>query len=340
MKSLIYIRQYKLHHLLVWAILFFGWHFFRYQDYPKTVAWWVTTIKVADLALMIYVTNYLLIPHLLYKKKYFLFILVFVLLVSSFSILKMYVESLVMFGKVNFDIWDRFKVRIYDNVIPHFLLVSTGAAFKLLADYAKAQRRLGDLAKEKAEAELNFLKSQINPHFLFNSLNSIYFLIEKQNTDARQTLLQFSDLLRYQLYDCNAVAVEIEKEVLYLQDYIRLQELRKDKNYDISVRVGDEVKGFRITPLLLIPFVENAFKHISHHNQSRNFIDVEMNRLNGSFHFRVKNSKDNAQKSTEPAGGIGLANVKRRLELLYPERYELKIEDTENMYSVALNLSI
>jgi two-component system LytT family sensor kinase len=340
MKALQSIRQYKLHHLLAWAIVFFGWHFFRYQDYPKRIAWWVTTIKVADLALMIYVTNYVLIPHLLYKKKYLLFIVVFVVFVSSFSIIKMYVESLVMFGMVNFDIWDRFKVRIYDNVIPHFLLVSTGAAFKLLSDYARSQRRLGDMAKEKAEAELNFLKSQINPHFLFNSLNSIYFLIDKQNTDARQTLLQFSDLLRYQLYDCNASAVEIEKEVLYLQDYIRLQKLRKDKNYEIRVKVGDEVKGFRITPLLLIPFVENAFKHISHHNHSRNFIDVEMSRLNGTFHFKVKNSKDNAQRSTEPAGGIGLVNVKRRLELLYPGKHELKIEDAESTYTVALNLNI
>src|SRR5262249_13888917 len=158
-----------------------GWHFFRYQDYPPKIAWWVTTVKVADLALMIYVTNYLLIPRLLYKRKYILFSLAFVLFVFSFSIFKMYVESWLMYGMVNFDIWDRFKVRVYDNVIPHFLLVSTGAAFKLLMDYAHAQRRLGDLAKEKAEAELNFLKSQINPHFLFNSLNSVYFLIDKQN---------------------------------------------------------------------------------------------------------------------------------------------------------------
>jgi len=333
-------RRYKLHHLLIWLLIFTGWHFFRYQDYPAGVAWWVTTVKVADLALMIYVTNYLLIPRLLYKKKYLLFILVFVLFVSGFSILKMYVESWLMFGKVNFEIWDRFKVRVYDNVIPHFLLVSTGAAFKLLMDHAKVQRSLGEMAKEKAETELNFLKSQINPHFLFNSLNAIYFLIDKQNATARQTLLQFADLLRYQLYDCNAHVIEIEKEVLYLKDYIRIQQLRKDKHYEVDIQVGDEVKGFRITPLLLIPFVENAFKHISHHNDSRNFIAVKMNRLNGSFTFSVENSKDNAQRSTEPAGGIGLINVKRRLELLYPGKHALLISDTENMFTVSLNIKL
>jgi len=106
------LSAFKMHHLLVWAVLFFGWHYFRYQDYPAKVAWWITTVKVADLALMIYVTNYLLIPQLLYKKKYVLFILVFIVFVTGFSILKMYVESELMFGKVNFDIWDRFKVRI------------------------------------------------------------------------------------------------------------------------------------------------------------------------------------------------------------------------------------
>ncbi|WP_315822975.1 sensor histidine kinase [Paraflavitalea speifideaquila] len=230
----------------------------------------------------------------------------------------MYLEGQIMNRPSLFNVFTDPKRRFYDNVIPHILLVSTGAAFKLLMDYARAQRRLGEVSKEKAEAELNFLKSQINPHFLFNSLNSIYFLIDKQNATARQTLLQFSDLLRYQLYDCNADTIEIEKEVTYLQDFIRLQQLRKDHHYEVEVHVAPEVRGFRITPLLLIPFVENAFKHISHHSDQRNFVQVTLGRGNGIFHFRVENSKETHHRSTEPQGGIGLSNVKRRLELLYP----------------------
>lgn len=322
----------------MWAILFFGWHFFRFQDY-RVNGWWVTFVKVADLAILVYITNYLLIPRLLYKKKYVLFGVLFVLTVATFSLTKMYIELwLLKYPTAN--IWDRFKVRVYDNVIPHILLVSTGAAFKLLVDYARAQRRLGDMAKEKAETELSFLKSQINPHFLFNSLNTVYFLIDKQNTEARQTLLQFSDLLRYQLYDCNSDTIEIEKEVGYLKDYIRLQQLRQDNQYEVNVRVGQDVKGFRITPLLLMPFVENAFKHISHHSQSKNFIDVNLTRSNGTFTFEVENSKDDHQRSTVPAGGIGLNNVKRRLELLYPGKHELDIKNTSDKFSVALNLSL
>lgn len=331
-------RRYKLDHLLGWLVLFGGWHFFRYQDYPRDTGWLITGLKVADLALMVYITNYLLIPRFLYKKRYVLFGITFLLIVTGFSFLKMYLEGQIMNRHSLF--FNNFKGRFYDNVIPHILLVSTGAAFKLLIDYARAQRRLGEVSKEKAEAELNFLKSQINPHFLFNSLNAVYFLIDKQNTTARQTLLQFSDLLRYQLYDCNSDSIEIEKEVAYLQDFIRLQQLRKDNNYEVNVQVGPEVRGFRITPLLLIPFVENAFKHISHHSNQRNYVQVNMARQNGSFLFTVENSKENLHRSTEPPGGIGLSNVKRRLELLYPQKYELQIDNNDATFKVVLNLHL
>lgn len=338
MKTGGFIQRYYLHHWLGWGLLFFGWHFFRYQDYPAGKGWYITFIKVADLALLVYLTNYLLIPRLLYKKRYVLFALLFVVLVFTCSIAKMYIEAAVL--TTSFDIWDRFKVRVYDNVIPHFLLVSTGAAIKLLTDYAKAQRRLGEMAKEKAETELNFLKSQLNPHFLFNSLNTVYFLIDKQNAEARTTLLQMSDLLRYQLYDCSSPGIEIEKEVHYLQDYIRLQQLRKDNHYEVGIEVGEQVKGFHITPLLLIPFVENAFKHISHYSHEKNFIRVNLQRQNGTLSFTVENSKDDQQRSTEPKGGIGLSNVKRRLELLYPGRHTLQILNTTHTFKIELNLHL
>jgi sensor histidine kinase YesM len=338
MKAGGFIQRYHLHHWLGWGLLFFGWHFFRYQDYPAGKGWFITLVKVANLALLVYLTNYLLIPRLLYKKRYVLFAVLFVVLVFACSIAKMYVEAALL--NTSFNIWDRFKVRVYDNVIPHFLLVSTGAAIKLLTDHARAQRRLGEMAKEKAETELNFLKSQINPHFLFNSLNTIYFLIDKQNAEARTTLLQMAGLLRYQLYDCNSPAIEIEKEVHYLQDYVRLQELRKDNQYEVGIEIGERVKGFRITPLLLIPFVENAFKHISHNSHEKNFIKVNLQRQNDTFSFTVENSKDDQQRSTEPTGGIGLSNVKRRLELLYPGRHTLQILNHAHTFKVELNLHL
>src|SRR6202008_599576 len=128
----------------------------------------------------------------------------------------------------------KLKGRIYDNVIPHILLVSTGSAFKLLLDNARAQRRLAEMARQKSEAELNFLKSQINPHFLFNSLNSVYFLIDKENAEARTALNKFADMLRYQLYECTSDKIPIEKEIAQVKDYVDLQRLRREGSDEIQ----------------------------------------------------------------------------------------------------------
>jgi LytS/YehU family sensor histidine kinase len=198
---------------------------------------------------------------------------------------------------------------------------------------------MAETAKEKAEAELNFLKSQINPHFLFNSLNAVYFLIDKSNSEARESLHKFSDMLRYQLYELNGARIPIEREVGYLRDYVDMQKLRKDEQYSVEFTSSVQVKGFSIEPLLLVPFVENAFKHISHHPHKNNFVKLSLDRVNGHFIFKTENSKENIKTPGEH-GGIGLANVKRRLELLYPGRYSLNINDENELYKVELILKL
>jgi two-component system LytT family sensor kinase len=335
--------KYKLHHILPWLLLLGIWYFFRYQDYEGLLqGFWVTLIKVVDLAIMIYVTNYVLIPKLLYKKRYGWFALAFVGMIVTSSLSKMQIIGHIIHdaGMLHpFTDLEALKVRVYDNVIPHFFLVIAGAAFKLLYDHSKMQQRLTEMAREKAEAELSFLKSQINPHFLFNSLNSVYFLIDKENPEARKALHKFSDMLRYQLYEVKGTRIPIEKELSYLKDYVDLQKLRKDENYSVEFNCSPEVQGFSIEPLLLIPFVENAFKHISHKTGSTNFVKLDMTRNNGQFNFSIENSKE-AERTTELHGGIGLNNVKRRLELLYPEKHELHIDNKEDIYKVDLKLKI
>ncbi len=332
--------RYKLHHLLPWILLFGLWYYFRYQDYDSLMqAFWVTLVKVVDLAIMIYVTNYLLIPALLYKKRYGWVALALVGMIVTSSFSKMQIIGHIINDPRMFDLSTNLKARIYDNVIPHFFLVIAGAAFKLLYDHSKMQRRLTEMAREKAEAELSFLKSQINPHFLFNSLNSVYFLIDKENPEARRALHKFSDMLRYQLYEVKGTKIPIEKELGYLKDYVDLQKLRKDENYSVEFNCSAEVKDFSIEPLLLIPFVENAFKHISHKTGGANFVKLDMTRSNGHFNFVIENSKE-AGRTTEVHGGIGLNNVKRRLELLYPEKHELHIKNGNDIYKVDLKLKI
>jgi two-component system, LytTR family, sensor kinase len=336
------IRKFKGFHLLFWLLFFAGWYFLRYQDFASQAdALLVTAVKVLDLALMVYITNLVLIPRLLYRKQYLLFAVIYIVMIFCSSLLKVTIIG-EMLDYANFSVWDNFKTRLYDNVIPHYLLVSTGAALKLLLDYVQTQQRLAEITKEKAEAELKFLKSQINPHFLFNSLNSVYFLIDKSNTEARDALHKFSEMLRYQLYECGGEKIGIEKELMYLQDYVDLQRLRKDEQYRVRYHCAGGMKGFDIEPLLLIPFVENSFKHLSHFGNGKiNQVDIDVSRTNGEFFFTVANTVDDTSVATpELVGGIGLKNVKRRLELLYPGKHSLNIREEEGWFKVDLRLKV
>lgn len=334
------LLKYKLHHVFFWMLVFGTWYFLRYEDYREPgMAFKVTLLKVIDLAAMIYITNYILLPQLFYKKRYVLFVICLILLVVSSSILKMNIQGRIMNVPALYNLTGDLKQRVYDNMIPHFFLVIAGAAVKLMFDYSRLQQRMAETAKEKAEAELNFLKSQINPHFLFNSLNSVYFLIDKNNTAARASLLKFSDMLRYQLYEANGAQIPVEREIAYLEDYVGLQKLRKEEDYAVSLTYTDKVKGFLIEPLLLIPFVENAFKHAAPDAEKNNFITLQLDRKNGEFIFNATNSKGR-EKATDPFSGIGLTNVKRRLELLYPGKHELNIRNEEHVYKVEMKLKI
>jgi two-component system, LytTR family, sensor kinase len=206
--------KYKLHHVFFWMLVFGFWYFLRYEDYKVPGrAFLVTLIKVIDLALMVYITNYVLLPGLFYKKKYGWFALAFFLLVVSSSVLKMNILGRIMDAPQLYSLSGDLKQRVYDNVLPHFFLVIAGAAVKLMFDYSRLQQKMAETAKEKAEAELNFLKSQINPHFLFNSLNSVYFLIDKNNTEARESLQKISGMLRDQHYETKGAKIPLEKEI-------------------------------------------------------------------------------------------------------------------------------
>ncbi len=341
MHNAAFFIKYKLHHLILWMLIFGLWFFLRYEDYAlESTAFKVTLIKVVDLAIMVYITNYLLIPKLLYKKQYFWFAIAIMLMIVISSIIKMNLLGRLLGNPLLFNLTGNLKARIYDNVIPHFFLVLSGAAVKLMLDYTRMQQNMVEMGKEKAEAELNFLKSQINPHFLFNSLNSVYFLIDKTNTAAREALHKFSTMLRYQLYEMNGKTIVIEKEIDYLKDYIDLQKLRKNENFSVEFSHATDVTGAQIEPLLLIPFLENAFKHISHHKDEPNFIKLSIQLEKGVLKFTIYNSKEAGIKAIEKHSGIGLNNVKRRLALLYPGKHEIKIHDGIDRFTAELMIKI
>jgi len=328
------------YHVLFWAGVALLWFYLRYQDYTSLQqAAIVTIVKVTDLAAAIYIANLVFVPRFLYRKKYLAFAATFLLLIAAASFLKMLVLNNLLPTDSAYQ-FSSMKEKVYNNFVTQFFLVLASIGLKSVVDYLQLQKQLADVAKERAEAELNFLKSQINPHFLFNSLNAVYFLIDRNNKAARHALHTFSDMLRYQLYECNGHKIPIEKEIGYLKDYVGLQQLRLPENTDIQFHCADGVQQFSIEPLLLLPFVENSFKHLSHYSHGKpNEIQIAIDRAGNDLHFEVYNTTEDFENATA-SGGIGLANVKKRLALLYPQKHRLTITKKADRFCVQLWLSL
>jgi LytS/YehU family sensor histidine kinase len=198
--------------------------------------------------------------------------------------------------------------------------------------------------KERLESELQYLKAQVNPHFLFNSINSIYILIKKDPELAAETLIKLSDLLRFSLYDCSEELIPIEKELDYIGNFIELEKLRRGKRVSVDFQTNGRLGGFMIAPFLLIPFLENSFKFVSN-NGSGNHIKIKISYCDDRLEAIFFNTCDSHHESqfipgTSPVGGIGIRNVKRRLELMYPGKHTLNIQPSETSYSVTLTIDV
>ena len=211
------------------------------------------------------------------------------------------------------------------------LLISLG--IKLFTRLRQTEQRAREIENAQLRTELSFLHAQINPHFLFNSLNTIYSLALKKSDSAPAAVLKLSHLLRYVIDDANREFVPLEQEVNYLNNYIELQKLRSTSSLSVNFNVNGNISSTQIVPLLLLPFVENAFKYgISNHSSSP--IDIDLNISSGQMSFSVKNRK--FEHAELDSTGIGINNVKRRLELLYPGKYTLSIQDKEDFYFIKL----
>lgn len=334
--------KYRLDHLIFWlaTILF---HMFTRVDLIRQAGFghfsFEILIRNGLLAVTIYTNLFVLIPAFVYRKKFLTYSISLAVLLVAYAFGKnihdvhLYGDILRQPGRQDF-----FYNTFY-NLSIAFFYVAFSIALQLSREWYNQRELIRKIEVEKLNTELAYLKAQINPHFLFNSINTIYFQIDKKNAEARHTLSRFSEMLRYQLYECNGHEVAIEKEVEYLNNYIQLQRLRKDENYEIGFSCSSEIKGFTIAPLLLICFIENAFKHISHHPVA-NVISVELARNEEQFRMKVYNTCDQREENIAQGAGIGLRNVKRRLELLYPERHSLKIDGSNNNFTVDLTLTI
>ncbi len=224
-------------------------------------------------------------------------------------------------------LWSSFLYAIWFAVISSMLFITQ-------AQYDDKQE-LKNVKINQLETELKYLKAQINPHFLFNGLNTIFGFIDKNNQQAKDALLQFSDLLRYNLYEADVDKIDLLKEVGYIENYVAIQKAKSDSNLkiDLNVSIGDN--DVKIAPLLFLPFIENAFKYVSRDEQDKSTIRISIACDNHLITFECVNSFEDV--ATE-AKGIGLENVKRRLDLLYKDTYELFTWKRDNIWHVKLKL--
>lgn len=220
-----------------------------------------------------------------------------------------------------------FVYGVWFTVISSMLFISQ--------NWYEQQERIKAAEVNQLETELKYLRAQMNPHFLFNGLNTIYGSIDQGNQQAREILLQFSDLLRYTIYDADADFVLLEKEINHIENYVALQRARSNSNINIELSIQLTRDQVSIAPMLFIPLLENAFKFVTQDDQTDNYISVSLIQTDESIRFTCRNSCDEVPQDSI---GIGLVNIRRRLELLYPGKHAISIERTKTEYAIDLTL--
>jgi LytS/YehU family sensor histidine kinase len=293
--------------------------------------------------LAVYINGFVLIPRLLGRKKYLLYAVCVLALLTVTAQLNSFIFSYAIdfllpgyFFVSNFSFWQLVQFGFAYLAITTLLKLSR-AWFKLL----ESKNHLIKLEKEKANTELLFLKMQINPHFLFNSLNNIYSLALKKDAMAPNSILKLAEVMRYMIYESNENAVPLQKEINYINNYIDLQRLRTRDNASIVFNVMGDAECWYVAPLVLLVFIENGFKHGIKGAIHESYVNILIQITDAQLQMTVENSKgviDDIEKDT--FRGLGLENVKRRLELLYPGKYELMISDTEEKYTAVLQLPL
>ncbi|MDB5156620.1 MAG: hypothetical protein JWR50_1327 [Mucilaginibacter sp.] len=334
--SPVFQRRY-LFHLIVWLV--YGvYNLMNVEDYIRKKGWLFAlpplAISVLLLAMLIYVNAFLLIPRLLDKKKivlYFITVLLLVILNTYLKALSKQHYDSIVWPKDLMPLGDYFKWNLFDSFWS--ILISTLLLFSLR--WNQQHERVKNIEVAQLHSELKYLRAQLNPHFLFNGLNTIYGTIDIENTQARDMTVQFSDLLRYVLYEADVDWVALEKETVYLENYVALQRARSDANLQIALAINITDKNVLVAPLIFVAFVENAFKYSTRDDQQANSVTISLKQESEQLIFDCRNSYEVTDPGRE---GIGLTNVKRRLELLYPNRHSLDMQQADGYYSVHLIL--
>lgn len=330
-------------HLLFWVVVFVVyWLIYAgYQDRYREE--FVMNLYMLPARIIgVYSLIYLILPLATRKKQFVLFGIVVAihalfygfLIYATFYLVNPYPRFYDFSQQPLFNFPKILTKSISDYALPVF-----AAIIVLFKKWYLDELTRKKLAEEKLEAELNFLKAQVHPHFLFNTLNNLYALTLTKSDKTPDIVLKLSDLLDYMIYKSNADFVPLEKELEIIEGYIELEKMRYNKRLDLNYKVTGPVGGHQVAPLILLPFIENCFKHGASKDRSNPHIDIQLEISTDHLYLRAFNSLPlKKEKDEQKNEGIGLKNVKRRLELLYPGKHELKIKEEEQEFTVELKI--
>ncbi len=335
-----FILRYKLYHLFFWAIYLVSAAIFL----PVSKNIGLTIIKQLPIfvlhAIVVYGNFYILIPRFLLVRNYLSYVIGVVLLVFSVTFpIAILFHIIIENHEFQSMVWS--PVFLYLLALSVLFSVILTMLLKFLKQWYEDQRISRELTKVQLETELKFLKAQINPHFLFNSLNNLYALTLKKSDLAPEVVLRLSDILRYVLYDTNLGSVDIQKELSHLRDFIELEKIRLGDRVKISVDIVEPPVDMNIEPMLYLTLLENAFKHGSNGLTDEAWVNVNGYPTLDGYSMKIENSiTKGIVKAKSEIGGIGLENLKKRLTLTYGDKFNLNINHLENSYSVLLDIKL
>lgn len=338
-------------HSIIWCFLIIASLLPYYQNFTSIDTEFY--VQWSSGILLFYANYFYLVPNLLLQKKYTAYLGIAFVIVAFFSFIKIYYFSPDFHNFTHQKLFDaagkefipekRFprKPSPFFKLFPslfYLFIITISTLIKTLSEFYINQQNKLISETRKTTTELNYLRKQTNPHFLFNALNSIYSLAYKKSDLVPDAIVTLSEMMRYMLYETDNKAVSLEKEINYIKNYIDLQKLRLNNIENIFINIHGETRNKSIEPLLLISFIENAFKYGTDY-KGTTFVKIKIIIEENILDFWIENRIENQIKDPNNSG-IGLTNIKNRLNILYPNAHQLTINQTDNKYCVHLNLKL
>jgi hypothetical protein len=340
-----FINKRPVLHVLFWVIfVLVGSFIFSYQqNFPYEFFLMNFLVHLPLFLLYTYGVIYFLIPRLLLNGRYGLFFPALILLTCLATLLRILVNRYIYFALFIPEVlypneWfstEIFLINIFWIVGPAILF----AMFKYYKNWLTTQTLANEAERKQLASELQVLKAQLNPHFLFNTFNNLYVLALQKSDKTPEVISKISDLFHYVLYECNSIEVPVSKEIKLISDYIQLEELRYSDRLSIRIKKEIENPDFLIPPMMLYTFVENCFKHGCSNDPDSPWIELAIKSSVNRLEFEASNSIPRINYTgKEREGGVGLSNIRRRLELLYPRNHRLEIKNDDNVFVVRLEI--